>query len=68
MGPATGNRGNANNGVGTQGSLDSNPGKASSSVSGVNGGTTSFGGGSSAKGADGPVEGDPTQGGSKPPK
>ena len=67
MGPATGNRGDANNGVGTQGSLDSSPGKASSTVSGVNGGTTSFGG-SSSKGAGGPVESDPTQGGSKPPK
>ena len=67
MGPATGNAEAGNNGVGTQGSLDSDPGKAGSTVSGVNGGTTGFGGGASSKGT-GTVESDPTQGGSKKPQ
>ncbi len=67
MGPATGNTGAGNNGVGTQGSLDSNPGKASSTVAGVNGGSTGFGGGASSKGT-GTVESDPTQGGNKKPQ
>lgn len=64
MGPATANQDAGNNGVGTLGSLDSSPGKATSTVAGVNGGTTGIGGGSS-KGAGGTVESDPTQGGSK---
>lgn len=67
MGPATGNRDGANNGVGTQGSLDSSPGKASSTVVGVHGGKTGIGSGSST-GAGGPLESDPTQGGSKKPQ
>ena len=40
MGPATANQDAGNNGVGTLGSLDSSPGKATSTVAGVNGGTT----------------------------
>ncbi len=64
MGPATANQDSGNNGAGTLGSLDSSPGKATSTVAGVNGGTTGIGGGSS-KGAGGAVESDPTQGGSK---
>lgn len=58
----------ANNGVGTAGSLDANPGKASSTVSGVSGGKTGFGAGSSSQGAGGKVESDPTLGGSKKPE
>jgi hypothetical protein len=63
MGLPTGSGAGANNGVGTQGSLDSSPGKASSSVAGVNGSGTSFGGNGSAKGTGGAIESDPTQGG-----
>jgi hypothetical protein len=62
MGPATGNRDGANNGVGTEGSLDHDAGKASSTVSGMNGSNTSFGGAKS-QGSTAKVEGDPTQGG-----
>ena len=57
----------ANNGVGTAGSLDANPGKASSTGSGMSGGTTDFGTGSS-QGAGGKMESDPTLGGSKKPE
>ena len=64
MGPATANQDDGNNGVGTLGSLDSSPGKATSTVAGVNGGTTGIGGGG-GKGAGGAIESDPTQGGSK---
>lgn len=67
MGPGTGNNGAANNGVGTTGSLDHDAGKASSTVAGVKGGSTSFGG-NSAQGT-GKMESDPTQGGgSQTPK
>lgn len=58
----------ANNGVGTAGSLDSNPGKASSTVTGTNGGKTDFGAGGSNQGAGGKMESDPTLGGSKKPE
>ena len=68
MGPSSGNTGGANNGVGTSGSLDHDAGKASSTVAGVNGGKTSFGGGASAPGAGGKIESDPTQGGGDQPK
>ncbi len=64
MGPATANQDSGNNGVGTLGSLDSSPGKATSTVAGVDGGKTGIGGGSS-KGAAGAIESDPTQGGGK---
>ena len=64
MGPATANQDSGNNGVGTLGSLDSSPGKATSTVAGVNGGMTGISGGSS-KGIGGAIESDPTQGGSK---
>jgi len=67
MGPGTGNKDDANNGVGTEGSLDQNNGKASSSVAGMNGSNTGFGG-SKAQGADSKVESDPTQGGGKQSK
>jgi hypothetical protein len=67
MGPATGNTEAGNNGVGTQSPLDSNPGKAGSTVAGVNGGSTGYGGGTSSKGT-GTVESDPTQEGSKKPQ
>lgn len=61
MGPATGNRDGANNGVGTEGSLDHDAGKASSTVSGMNGSTGL--GGAKSQGSTAKVEGDPTQGG-----
>ena len=67
MGPATANQDAGNNGVGTLGSLDSSPGKATSTVAGVNGGTTGIGGGSS-KGAGGSIESDPAQGGTQRPQ
>ena len=67
MGPATANQDAGNNGVGTLGSLDSSPGKATSTVAGVNGGTTGIGAGSS-KGAGGPIESDPAQGGTQRPQ
>ncbi len=65
MGPATGNNAGANNGVGTAGSLDHDAGSASSTVTGVNGGKTNFGG-SASKPAGGEMESDPAQGGGKP--
>ena len=64
MGPAIGNRGDANNGIGTQGSLDHDAGKASSTVTGMKGGTAALGGQSSQ--GTGKMESDPTQGGSQP--
>ena len=67
MGPATANQDSGNNGVGTLGSLDSSPGKATSTVAGVNGGKTGIGAGSS-KGAGGPIESDPAQGGTQKPQ
>ena len=67
MGPATANQDSGNNGVGTLGSLDSSPGKATSTVAGVNGGKTGIGGGSS-KGAGGAIESDPAQGGTQKPQ
>lgn len=66
MGPASGNRGDANNGAGTAGSLDRNAGTASSTVAGVNGSRTGFGGNTVKPGKANEVETDPTQGGSKP--
>lgn len=68
MAPSSGNTGAANNGVGTSGSLDHDAGKASSTVAGVNGGKTGFGGGNSLAGAGGKIEGDPAQGGGNQPK
>lgn len=65
MGSGSGNTGGANNGVGTQGSLDHDAGKASSTVAGVKGGTTSFGGGESSKATGQKLESDPSQGGGK---
>ena len=62
MGPATANQDSGNNGVGTLGSLDSSPGKATSTVAGVISGTAGIGEGSS-KGAGDPIESDSTQGG-----
>lgn len=66
MGPGSGNKGDANNGVGTAGSLDRNAGTASSTVTGVNGGKTGFGGNTVKPSKANEVETDPTQGGSKP--
>ena len=62
MGPATGNKGDANNGVGTDGSLEQDHGKASSTVAGM-GGKAAVGGGNTGKVSGGAVESDPAQGG-----
>ncbi len=64
MAPATGNNGVANNGVGTDGSLDHDHGKASSTVAGM-GGAKAGTGGDSSKASGGPVENDPALGGGK---
>ncbi len=66
MAPSSGNTGAANNGVGTSGSLDHDAGSASSTVTGVNGGKTGFGGGAAKSGVGGEMETDPAQGGGKP--
>lgn len=66
MGPASGNKDGANNGVGTAGSLDHDAGTASSTVAGVNGGKTGFGGNTIKPDKGNEVETDPTQGGGKP--
>ncbi len=66
MGPATGNTDKANNGIGTAGSLDHDAGSASSTVAGVNGGKTGFGGNTIKPDKGNEVETDPAQGGSKP--
>jgi hypothetical protein len=63
MGPATGNNEGANNGVGTAGSLDHDAGTASSTVSGMKGGATGFGGGTPSRDSAAKVEGDPALGG-----
>ena len=65
MGPGTGNNGTANNGVGNSGSLDHDNGSASSTVAGVNGSKTGFGGNTVKPGAGGALETDPAQGGGK---
>ena len=62
MGPATGNNQGANNGVGTEGSLDQDRGKASSTVAGM-GGKAAVGNGNTGKVTGGAVESDPAQGG-----
>lgn len=62
MGPATGNNQGANNGVGTDGSLEQDHGKASSTVAGM-GGKARVGGGNSGKVTGSAVESDPAQGG-----
>ncbi len=62
MAPATGNNDAANNGVGTEGSLDHDAGKASSTVAGM-GGKGAVGGGNTGKVTGAPVESDPAQGG-----
>lgn len=67
MAPGTGNNGAANNGVGTDGSLDHDHGKASSTVAGM-GGAKAGVGGDSSKATSGPVESDPGLGGSKKPE
>jgi len=61
MGLPNGNISGANNGVGTEGSLDRNAGKATSTVAGVRGGTASFG--ASDGGHAKPAENDPAIGG-----
>lgn len=66
MGPATGNKDNANNGIGTAGSLDHDAGSASSTVAGMNGSKTGFGGNTVKPNKGNEVETDPTQGGGKP--
>ena len=53
----------ANNGTGTDGSIEHDHGKASSTVAGINGSTTGMGGNSSSKGADKPLEDQPSVGG-----
>lgn len=69
MEPASGNNAGANNGAGTQGSLDGgDAGKASSTVAGVNGGKTGFAAGPSNKSIGGVVESDPALGGGKQSK
>jgi len=57
--PAAGTQG-ANNGVGTEGSINGQNGTASSTVAGAPGGTTPF---KSNGNASGPMESDPAQGG-----
>lgn len=60
--PATDTAG-ANNGVGTAGSINGQNGSATSTVTGAAGGGTPFKGGEAGKGASGPMESDPAQGG-----
>ena len=60
MGIPTGTSAGASNGVGTEGSLDHDAGKSSSTVSGMHGGTASFGRGAQPTK---PAENEPAIGG-----
>ncbi len=64
MGPPSGNRDGASNGIGTSGSLTGNNGSASSTVnSGNSSAAPAAVGGGSSSGAGGPIENDPALGG-----